>query len=65
MFDQLPISRNEKIKMELIIPKDLEEKLNDKKELRWDLKLNPGETKIIPLKFSIEFPSNISIYGLE
>jgi len=65
VFDQLPISRNEKIKTELLIPKDLEEKLNDKKELRWDLKLNPGETKIIPLKFSIEFPNNINIYGLE
>lgn len=65
VFDQLPISRNEKIKTELLIPKDLEEKLNDKKELKWDLKLNPGETKIIPLKFTIEFPNNINVYGLE
>lgn len=65
IFDQLPISRNEKIKTELLIPKDLEEKLNDKKELRWDLKLNAGETKIIPLKFSIEFPNNVNVYGLE
>jgi hypothetical protein len=65
VFDQLPISRNEKIKIELLIPKDLEEKLNDKKELKWDLKLNPGENKIIPLKFTVEFPNNISVYGLE
>ena len=65
ILDQLPISRNEKIKTELLIPKDLAEKLNDKKELKWDLKLNPGETKIIPLKFTIEFPNNINVYGLE
>lgn len=65
VYDQLPITRNEKIKTELLIPKDLEEKLNDKKELKWDLKLNPGETKIIPLKFTVEFPNNISVYGLE
>ena len=65
IYDQLPISRNEKIKTELIIPKDMEEKLNDKKELKWDIKLNAGETKIIPLKFTIEFPNNVNVYGLE
>lgn len=65
IYDQLPISRNEKIKPGLIIPKDMEEKLNDKKELKWDIKLNAGETKIIPLKFTIEFPNNVSVYGLE
>jgi len=65
VYDQLPITRNEKIKTELLIPKDLEEKLNDKKELKWDLKLNAGESKIIPLKFTVEFPNNISVYGLE
>jgi Domain of unknown function (DUF4139)/N-terminal domain of unknown function (DUF4140) len=65
VLDQLPITRNEKIKIELLIPKDLEEKLNDKKELKWDLKLNAGETRIIPLKFTVEFPNSISVYGLE
>lgn len=65
VLDQLPITRNEKIKIELLIPKDLEEKLNDKKELKWDLKLSAGETRIIPLKFTVEFPNNISVYGLE
>jgi uncharacterized protein (TIGR02231 family) len=65
VFDQLPISRNEKIKIELLIPRELEEKLNAIKELKWDLKLNAGETKIIPLKFTVEFPNNVNVYGLE
>lgn len=65
IYDQLPISRNEKFKTELILPNDMEEKLNDRKELKWNIKLNAGETKIIPLKFTIEFPNNISVYGLE
>lgn len=64
-MDQLPISRNEKIKTELLIPKEMENTLNDSKELKWDLKLNPGETKVIPIKFSIKFPNNLNVYGLE
>lgn len=65
VVDQLPISRNEKIKTELLIPKEMENTLNDSKELKWDLKLNPGETKVIPIKFSIKFPNNLNVYGLE
>ena len=65
IYDQCPISRNEKIKTELLIPKDLEDKMNDKKELNWDLKLSPGEVKIIPLKFTVQFPNNVSVFGLE
>lgn len=65
VVDQLPISRNEKIKTELLIPKEMENTLNDSKELKWDLKLNPGETKVIPIRFSIKFPNNLNVYGLE
>ena len=56
---------NEKIKVELITPTEEEKKLSQNRELVWQLKLNPGEVKTIPLKFSIEFPNDVTVYGLE
>lgn len=65
VFDQLPVAMNEKIKIELITPSKNEAKFNPNNELVWQLKLNPGETKIIPLKFIVEFPDNVNVFGLE
>ncbi|MDP2365616.1 MAG: mucoidy inhibitor MuiA family protein [Ignavibacteria bacterium] len=65
VFDQLPVVMNEKIKIELITPSEKEVKLNQNHELVWQLKLNPGETKLIPLKFTVEFPNNVNVFGLE
>ena len=65
VLDQLPVAMNEKIKIELIVPSEKEVKFNQNNELIWQLKLNPGETKIIPLKFTVEFPNNVNVFGLE
>ncbi len=65
IFDQVPIAMNEDIKVELLEPKIDMDKLNNNKELKWDVKLKPGEKKIIPLKYTIEFPNNVNVYGLE
>lgn len=65
VFDQLPVAMNEKIKIELITPSKNEAKFNENNELVWQLKLNPGETKIVPLKFVVEFPDNVKVFGLE
>ena len=65
VYDQLPVVRNEKIKTELITPEENEVEINADKELVWKLNLKPGETKIIPLQFYVEFPQEITVYGLE
>lgn len=65
VYDQLPVAMNEGIKIELITPSEKEEGLNKNKEIVWQLTLSPGEKKILPLKFTVEFPSDISVYGLE
>jgi hypothetical protein len=65
VYDQMPVTMNEKIKVELINPTEQEGKLNPYKEIVWQLKLKPGETKILPLKFTVEFPGDMNIYGLE
>ena len=65
VFDQLPVAMNETIKIELITPTVEEKNLNQNKELVWNLKLNPGEIKTLPLKFTVESPNNVNVYGLE
>jgi len=65
VFDQLPVAMNEKIKIELITPPVEEKNLNQNKELVWNLKLNPGEVRAIPLKFTVKFPNDVNVYGLE
>lgn len=65
IYDQIPVPMNEDIKVELIEPqKELKDLGNDKK-LEWNVKLKSGEKKIIPLKFSVEFPKNLNVHGLE
>lgn len=65
VIDQPPISKNEKINVELIMPSEEEMKINADQELVWNLALNPGETKVLPLEFYIELPDKTNIYGLE
>ncbi len=65
ILDQLPVAMNEKIKIELITPSEKEVRFNQNNELVWQLKLNPGETRIVPFKFTIEFPNNVNVFGLE
>jgi uncharacterized protein (TIGR02231 family) len=65
ILDQLPRTMNDKIEIEMIMPKEDEKILKENRELLWQIKLNPGEKKIIPLKFLVIFPDDINVYGLE
>ncbi len=65
VFDQLPIPQTDEIDVTLYEPAKDIRSLNKERELKWELKLKPGEDKIIPLKFKVSFPENITIYGLE
>ena len=56
---------NEEINVELIEPQKEEKEIGNDKKLEWSLNLRPGEKKIIPVKYKIEFPNNINVYGLE
>lgn len=63
--DQLPISRNEKIKIRLLAPDEKQVKLDKLNRITWLLHLQPNETKILPFKYQIEFPKSTTVYGLE
>ncbi|MCD4818264.1 MAG: mucoidy inhibitor MuiA family protein [Candidatus Cloacimonetes bacterium] len=62
IWDQIPISSNKEIKIELIEPeyeKDSNElKITKEKFLEWHYVIKPAEKITIPLKFSIEYPKN-------
>ncbi len=66
--DQIPISQNNDLKVELIEPKYKEDtellKVTESKFLRWKLKLAAAEEFIIPIKFHVEYPREETIVGM-
>lgn len=63
--DQLPISRNEQIKVALLEPEGQEARREDDGKLLWDWQLKPGEKRSTTLKFSVEYPKELEVSGLE
>ncbi len=63
--DQFPISRNEKIKVEMESPKGGEAEVNDQGIISWKLKLAAGAKKSIPVKFSVAYPKDLNITGIQ
>ncbi len=78
--DATPVSRDEKIVVKLLSPAERDllkpddaaaqpPKLGIARDtdgkLLWRLDLKPGEKREIPLKFSVEYPADLSVSGLE
>jgi uncharacterized protein (TIGR02231 family) len=63
--DNFPVSRNEKIKVELDAPKKDEAEISDEGIIIWKVKLAPGEKKKLALKFRVEYPKELNVTGLE
>jgi uncharacterized protein (TIGR02231 family) len=63
--DQIPISRNEKIVVKQLTPSPGELKPTDEGSLKWTLDLKPGEKRELPVKFTIEYPNDVNVAGLE
>lgn len=65
IYDQLPIAMNEDIQIDLLEPKKEKNELGSERKLEWNLKLKPGEKKVIPVKYQVAYPNNLSVFGLE
>ena len=65
LTDQVPVSADEKIVVELQEPKPDVLIPDADGILRWKLKLAPGEKQVIKLKFTVEYPPSVFPYGLE
>jgi uncharacterized protein (TIGR02231 family) len=63
--DNAPVSRNEKIKVEIESPGKGEARISEGGILAWDLKLAAGEKKGLKVRFSVAYPRDVRITGLE
>jgi len=64
LYDQVPKSHNEDIEIELrkVTPAQSEGPNKDDGVLTWDLKLPPGQTRIIEFRYKIKRPENWKLY---
>jgi uncharacterized protein (TIGR02231 family) len=63
--DQLPVSKHERIVVELLDPPSRQVKPDEDGTLTWTLDLNSGEKRELPLKIAVEYPSDLAVEGLE
>jgi len=65
IWDQIPIARNDKVKVKLLKPTmqtgSKHVKLNEHHYLEWYYKPKAGETLQIPLVYTIEFPKDMNL----
>jgi uncharacterized protein (TIGR02231 family) len=63
--DQIPVSRNEKIVVKQLSPDAKEFKPTTEGALKWTLDLKPAEKRELTVKFSIDYPNDVQVAGLE
>ena len=63
--DQVPLSRNEKIVVKVLAPDGKEVKPTDEGTLKWTLELKPAEKRELTIKFTIDYPKDVDVSGLE
>jgi uncharacterized protein (TIGR02231 family) len=62
--DQIPVSFHEKIVVRQLAP-DAKDNKPVEGILKWTLDLKPGEKRELPLKFTIDYPGDTPVTGLE
>ncbi|MGH7997326.1 MAG: mucoidy inhibitor MuiA family protein [Opitutaceae bacterium] len=63
--DQVPVSRNAKIVVTVLSPPASEVKPDADGILSWTVRLNPGERREVPLKFTVGAPVGMAVTGLD
>ena len=62
--DQFPVSRNEKIRVEQLVPRSGDATINDEGKITWKITLASGAKKTVPLKFKVIYPKELNISGI-
>lgn len=62
--DQIPLSNHEDITVKLLKPSDDSAEVDELGTILWRLKLQPREKRVVPLRFSIEYPTDWQVSGL-
>jgi len=63
--DQLPVSRNEKVVVKLLGSDEKQTRPDSDGTLKWTLTLQPGEKRELPLRFSVEYPNDVPVTGID
>lgn len=63
--DQVPVSRHEKIAVKQLSPAEKEAKPSPEGMLKWTLDLKPGEKRELTVKFSVDYPNELPVTGVE
>jgi len=63
--DQVPVSRNEKIVVKVLAPAEQDVKPDAEGKLKWTLDLKPGEKRELMVKFTVDYPTDVNVTGLE
>ena len=63
--DQIPVSRNEKIVVKQLAPDAKDVKPTAEGALKWTLELKPAEKRELTLKFSVDYPNDVQVSGVE
>ncbi len=64
VYDQLPVSKNAEIKVELASTSPKPSETKDLGILKWDLELEPKEKKVVEFQFSVEYPADKQVSGI-
>jgi uncharacterized protein (TIGR02231 family) len=64
LSDQIPVSRDEKIVVDLRSPGPGAAKPESDGTIKWTVNLEPGEKRAVPLVFAIEYPIGVTVAGL-
>ncbi len=64
VYDQLPVSKNADIKVELSSTGLKPSETKDLGILKWNLELEPKEKKVVEFQFSVEYPADKQISGI-
>lgn len=63
--DHFPISQNEQIRVRIDAPKAGEADVSEEGIITWDIELKPQAKKIFPLRFTVTYPKEVTVEGLE
>lgn len=63
--DQVPLSRNEKVVVKVLAPDAKDVKPTDEGTLKWTLDLKPAEKRELTIKFTVDYPKDVDVSGLE
>ena len=63
--ENVPVSQDERVKVEIILPRPEEAAPDANGIITWQLRLVPGERKEIKVQYSIEAPIGLTVGGLE